>query len=209
MKTTNVLRNSISLSLIAAVAAIASATEHPSAAAKGAKPAEHPGGVPTRMEEMLVSKRATVKAVNYETRQLILVDELGKEVTFNVSDKVQRLQEVAVGDIVEADYYIGVAAELREPTAEERANPLQIEEGGARAPTGMAPAGVIARVVKAVCTIEGLDRPTGTITLLGPRGGLNVVKAADVANLPKLRIGQSVVVTFTEAFVTSLEKVAK
>jgi len=70
-----------------------------------------------------------------------------------------------------------------------------------------APAGAQISVITAVCTIEGLDRPTETVTLKGPLGGLNVVKVLDVNNMPHLHIGQSVVVTFTQATAISLEKV--
>ena len=52
-----------------------------------------------------------------------------------------------------------------------------------------------------------LDRPTETVTLKGPQGRYATVRVADPANLPNLRIGQSVVVTYTEAMAVSLEKV--
>ena len=44
---------------------------------------------------------------------------LGNSVTFIADQRVKRLNEIKVGDLIKADYYVSVAAELRQPTAEE------------------------------------------------------------------------------------------
>jgi Cu/Ag efflux protein CusF len=204
MNTSNTVKHSI---LAALVSALALTTSCGGNAGDSTNAGDSAKAVPTREASALVSVAATVKTINQETRQVTLADELGKETSFVVDKRVERLGEISVGDTVTADYYLSLAFELREPTAEERANPLQIDQDSARAPKEVAPAGAAARVIKAVCTIEGLDRPTETVTLMGPLGGLNVVKVRDLAILPKLAIGQSVVVTYTEALVIALEKV--
>ncbi|MEZ5275211.1 MAG: hypothetical protein R3F07_02380 [Opitutaceae bacterium] len=163
--------------------------------------------VPTREDVVLVSMVAKVAAIDYETREVTLKDELGKEISIVAGPEVERLNEIAVGDSVEADYYLSLAFELREPTADEMANPLQVAEDAGRTEADQAPGAGALRMIKAVCTIEGLDRPTETVTLMGPLGGLNVIQVRDVSNLPKLRIGQSVVVTYTEALAIGLVKV--
>ena len=119
---------------------------------------------------------------------------------------MKRLREIQVGDTVAATYYVSVAAELRPPTAEEGKEPLVILKDTAKAPPGTSPAGGGLRQLKAVCTIEGLDRPTETVTLKGPLGRYVSVRTADPANLPHLRIGDTVLVTYTEAPAVSLEE---
>ena len=57
-----------------------------------------------------------------------------------------------------------------------------------------------------VTTIEGLDRPTKTITVQGPLGRLVTARVAHPANLTKMRIGDNIVITYTEALAISLEK---
>ena len=57
-------------------------------------------------------------------------------------------------------------------------------------------------------SIEGLDRPTRSLTLKGPRGNYVTVRARDVNNLQKLRLGDTIVVTYAEALAVSLEKTA-
>jgi hypothetical protein len=107
---------------------------------------------------------------------------------------------------VRLDYYVGVVAELRKPTPQEEQTPLVVLEETGRAPASSAPAGAGGRRIKAICTIEGLDRPTETITVKGPAGRLWTARVADPANLMKMRIGETIVVTLTEAAVVSLEK---
>jgi len=170
---------------------------------------EQTAEVPTRVDMVLISATAKVTAIDYETRDVTLQDELGKEVVIKASEDVERLNEITVDDLIMVDYYISMAYELRNPTAEELANPLQIVEVAGKADMETDPGAGAISTFKAVCVIEGLDRPTETVTLMGPLGGLNVVKVADVANLPALHIGQSVVVTFTQAMAISLEKVEK
>ena len=69
-----------------------------------------------------------------------------------------------------------------------------------------APAGGGVRRIKAVVTIEGLDRPTETITVRGPAGRYYMAHVADPENLTKMHIGDTIVVTLTEAAVVSLER---
>ncbi|HTD85382.1 MAG TPA: hypothetical protein VK850_02300, partial [Candidatus Binatia bacterium] len=70
-------------------------------------------------DAVLISVTARVQAVDLEKRELTLKDSLGNENTLTVDKAVKRLDEVKVGDDVTAKYYLSVAAELREPTAEE------------------------------------------------------------------------------------------
>jgi len=155
---------------------------------------------------VLVQITATVEAIDYDKRELTLKGPLGNSVTLTVDQRVKRLREISVGDQVKADYYVSVAAELRPPTAEERREPLVIMEGAARSPQGTSPSGGGLRQIKAVCTIEGLDRPTETVTLKGPLGRYASVRTADPGNLPHLRIGETVLVTYSEALAISLEE---
>ena len=163
--------------------------------------------VPTREDAILVSITATIESIDQETRVTTLKGPLGNMITFVVDPRVERLKEFTVGDAVTAEYFVSVAYELREPTEEEKKEPLVVLGAAGKASTENAPAvGAVAQI-RAVCTIEGLDRPSETVTLKGPRGRYATVRVADPKNLPLLRIGQSVLVTFTEALAVSLEKV--
>src|SRR5512136_4115 len=86
-----------------------SAEEHP--AAKGATMG--------RKDAVLVTVTASVEAIDPATREVTLKGPLGNSVTFTVDKRVKRLNEVKVGDLVRADYYVSIAGELRKPTPEE------------------------------------------------------------------------------------------
>lgn len=168
----------------------------------------HAGNL-ARQESVLVNIKASVEAVDYTNREVSLKGPLGNTVTFVVDPKVKRFKEIKVGDYVQADYYVSVAAELREPTAEEKEHPLQVLGAAGKAPPGTSPAAGGLRCFKVVTTIEGLDRPTETVTVKGPRGNYLTARVADPSRLTQVHIGDTVVVTYTEAVAISLEKVQK
>ena len=75
----------------------------------------------------------------------------------------------------------------------------------ARTPTGETPAAGAARRFKVVATVEALDRPAQTVTVQGPLGNYFTARVADVSNLTRMKIGDKVVLTGTEAVAISLE----
>lgn len=162
-----------------------------------------------RGEAVLVTITASVEAINQTNREVTLKGPLGNSVTFTVDQRVKRLNEVHVGDLVRADYFVSVAAEVRKPTPEEEKNPL-VELGVTeKAPPGTSPAAGGLRQFRVVTTIEGLDRPTETVTVKGPRGNYVTVRVMDPSRLTQVRIGETIVVTYTEALAISLEKTEK
>jgi Cu/Ag efflux protein CusF len=195
MKTTNVYLLFLRAILCASLAFVLTQDTRSSAAEPLS--AEH---------SLLVTVTAKVQAIDIEKREVTLKGPLGNVVTFEVDERVKRLNEVKVGDEVTADYFVSLAGELREPTDEEKKTPLTVLEGGARAPKGASPAGGKLRAFKVVATVVGLDLPTQSVTLQGPLGNTVAVRAASVDNLKKLRLGDSIVVTYTEALAISLQK---
>jgi hypothetical protein len=120
---------------------------------------------------------------------------------------VQRIEEIAVGDIVRARYSIGVTSELRPPTEEEKAQPFVTMEGTERAPDSTAPGGGAARVFRIVATVDAIDKTDQTATLRGPNGNYITVQVPDPTVLAAAKVGDSVVVTAAESIAISLEKV--
>lgn len=161
---------------------------------------------PTREDVTLVTVTEVVEAINHETREVTLRGPTGSLKQMTVGDNVTRLSEVKVGDAVTVDFFLSVAYELREPTDAEKQEPFVELTEKIKATAEQLPGGAALKQFRALCTIEGLDRVTETVTLKGPRGNYGLVAVKDPANLPKLRIGQSVVVTYTEALAISLEK---
>jgi hypothetical protein len=163
----------------------------------------------SREEAALVSVTAKVEAIDYTNREVTLKGPLGNKVTFTVDQSVKRLNEIKEGDLVTADYYVSVAAELRKPTPEEEKEPLVALGAKGKAPPGTSPAAGGLRQFRVVTTVEGLDRPTQTITVKGPRGNYLTARVEDPSNLTKMRIGDTIVVTYTEALAISVQKAEK
>ena len=82
-------------------------------------------------------------------------------------------------------------------------------DAAGKAPPGTSPAAGGLRRFKVVTTIEGLDRPTKTITVKGPLGNYLTARVLDPSRLTQVRIGDHVVVTYTEALAISLRKAEK
>jgi len=193
------MKNRIAVSLLALGLALALPSSHASADTP-AKP------TPAVGDEVLLTLTATIEALNLETREVSLKGPAGNVYTFPVDPRVKRLAEFKVGDAVTLDYYASLAAELRAPTAEEVKEPLVVLKDAAKAAADATPEAGAYRIIRAVVTIEGLDRPTGTATVKGPRGNYAVIQVRDPAMLPKLRIGDTVVVVYTEAVAVRLDK---
>jgi hypothetical protein len=152
---------------------------------------------------------ASVEAIDYATREVTLKGPRGNTATFTVDKAVKRLDEIKVGDHVRADYVLAVAAELRKPTPEEEKNPLTIIEGQGKTPAGTPPAAGALRHFKVVTTIDEIDQEKQNVTIKGPRGNKVTVHVADREKLGKVKKGEHVLITYTEAVGLSLEKAEK
>lgn len=159
----------------------------------------------TRHESVLLSYTGTITDIDYPNREMTLKDSEGRYETFYVDRRVQRFNEAKVGDKVSMDYYLAVDAEVRKPTAEEEQNPLVVVQTAGRAGSDAAPAAHDRRQIRAVVTIEAMDRAAQTLTVKGPRGKHFTARVVDPSRYEKVRIGDTILMTFTESTAISLK----
>jgi hypothetical protein len=152
------------------------------------------------------SVSAKVKSIDHASREVTLQGDKGNEETFTVARSVKRLDEVKPGDTVKVDYQATLSAELRPATPEEKEHPIALLGATGRAPSTTAPAAGAGRALRIVTTVEAVDVSNMLVTLRGPLGDLAVVKGRNPENVKKLRVGDTVVITYTEAAVVSLVK---
>ena len=157
----------------------------------------------------LQSLQGTVTAINPETREITLMGSQGDLTTITAGEEIERFDEISIGDAIIFDLYTYMKAEFREPTAEEIAEPLVVVEKAAKANEETMPAGAIGAMVKAVVTIEVLNRVYMQATVKGPEGNYLTIDMEDEDLIQKLHIGQVVIRTYAEAMAISLEKVSK
>ena len=148
-----------------------------------------------------------VIAVDLETREVVVRGPAGNFVTLSAREDGVDLSKVAPGDTIIADYVASIEAEVRAPTAEEEANPwVVLGEMGRTADEDSMTAAGAARLIRAVCTIEAMDR-NGNVMIQDARGRMHTVGGVETDKLDNVRLGDTVVVVFTEALVLSLKEI--
>jgi hypothetical protein len=168
--------------------------------------AQSPYHLPLKREEFVYAEvSAEVVGINYDQRLLTLKTHDGSLKAIAVSDEVKRFNEVMIGDMVAVKYATSMVIEAREPTAEERANPGMVVERSGTADADSDPARGELRIIRGIVTVQTVDRSTNEVTIKGPTGNSVTVKAGDPKNLNRLKVGDTVAVSYTEATVVSLE----
>jgi hypothetical protein len=155
---------------------------------------------------MVLEIEAQITAIDIETRQISLTGPLGETVMLTAGPDVNRLKELVVGDTVTATYLTSIAAELREPTEEEKMSPFVEITDQVRTESYELPGGAVARIIRAVCTIEGMNRITRTVTIQDARGMVHVIGDVQMESFSLLTLGQKVIITYTEAVALTLQK---
>ena len=160
--------------------------------------------------EQITHMTATVTAVDQKTRTLTLKGAEGNEITMTVGEEVKRLNEIKVGDQLEVGYLQSLGLEFRPASMEELKDPLKITEMSDKADNSRAPAGAKLRTIRAVVTVEGVSRWINTVTVRGPLGNYHIVSVEpDMVKWETMCIGQTLVATYTEALVMSIDPVKK
>jgi hypothetical protein len=152
-----------------------------------------------RTETVARDFQARVDALDLETRVVTLITGAGDKLIFGADEGVKNLDQVKVGDLVRGRVTQMLAIEFRAATDSEKAAPASVVEALATAPKGEKPAGVFVRQVTAVFTIASIDRAAGGGELRDANGHLQFVRARDPSVLDRVKVGDAVVVSYTES----------
>lgn len=158
---------------------------------------------PSFFASQTTTVNAVVEAINHETREVTL--NLGEDetVTFTASDEARNLDQVNVGDIVNAEYVESLSIEVM---ANEGMEPGSGEIAAmARSEKGEMPAGAIMDTQIVTATVEEINLEKNTFKLKGPDGDVNEYVARNPDNLRRAEVGDLVVITMTEAVAISVE----
>ena len=171
-------------------------------ATKGAAPAAQPKVVKERAAVMT----ATVQAIDLNTRIVTLKGPKGEVRDIMVGEEAVNLPQLKVGDLVTVKYYESLAIEVIKPGTVSGAGE---KSAIVRAKPGEMPGGMAARQSTVTATVTAIDKKKGTISLKGPDGKTVVAKAEDPKNLDKVKVGDELMITYTEALAISVEKAKK
>jgi hypothetical protein len=195
MKKVLVFAAAVVLMLSLSIGAFAQAT-------KGAAPAAQPKVVKERTAVMT----ATVQAIDLEKRIVTLKGPKGEVRDIKVGKEAVNLPQLKVGDLVTVKYYESLAVEVMKPgTASAAGEKTAI----IRNKPGEMPGGMAAQQSTVTATVMAIDKKKGTITLKGPDGKTVIAKAEDPKNLDKVKVGDELLITYTEALAISVEKAKK
>ena len=168
-------------------------------------------GTPTdrrapRDKKTQVTLKAKVESIDYQERIVELRSEKGNLVTLKVPKSVTRLNEIKIGDMVTASYGTYLLAEFRDPTPEEEKVPYLEMSGTKKASKNAAPGRSDEVLIRAVVSVEAINRVDKLVTVKGPRGNYVTLPVESESVLEDLKIGEIGVITFIEAFAVAIDK---
>lgn len=151
-----------------------------------------------------MSATSSVEAIDHKTRVVTLRGEDGSKTTFTVSEDAQNLDQVAVGDIVTAEYVQDFTMQLLDAG--------QVEPGAAemtaiaRAEKGEKPGMVTIETEVEVTTVEAIDIEANTFKLKWADGSVKEYTARNPDNLKAASVGDVLVITYSQGLAISVDK---
>jgi len=152
-----------------------------------------------------VRVRGTIVAIDKE-KSTITLKGPKRTLTLAVKDK-EKLDVVKVGDPVIATYTEAIAFQVHKAGT---ATPgMSTQESRVSSKPGENPAGAIGQTVTITATITAIDRKAHTVTLKGPQGETETIKARDPKNLEGVKVGDLVEITYARALAVALDRPTK
>ena len=139
-----------------------------------------------------------VKSIDKQNRSVVVVGPQGKEVALALGPQVRNFDQIKVGDLVTLTYAQAVALELHKSVNGGKLGQPIVAEEAVRAAPGAKPAGAVERTVTLTANVTKVDQKSQMVTLKGPNRTVEL-KVKDPAMLQKIKVGDQVDATFTEA----------
>jgi len=148
-----------------------------------------------------VTARARIIAIDKENRIITLRGPRGNDLAVKADEKIQRFNELKVGDIVTATYAQAVAVRVRKPAT---AAPPKQAESITRAPDKVS--ATITREQTVSVSIQEIDLTAPSVTAEGPQGRQYTFRVKDKNEIKDLKVGDKVDVTYTEAMLLRADR---
>jgi len=152
-----------------------------------------------------ITATVTVTKINQKTRHVHIKTTDGKVYKLTASTDVQNLAQVKKGDVITVIYTEALAYEVKKGGAAG----AEITGAVATANPGEKPAGAIAQQTTVTVKITAIDTKTPSVTVKDPDGDEEIIKVKDPAKLKDLKVGDTVVITYIEAFAIKMDPAAK
>ena len=150
---------------------------------------------------------AQVVSVDKKTRTVGLKGPKGHVVEVVAGDEVKNFDQIKVGDFVMVRMMQSLALELQK--VKSNASGIKITEGAVKSEPGHQPAAGAAREITAIAKVTAVNPKQKTMTLRGPRGNDVTLNVENPEHFKVVKVGDEVLVTYTEAVAVSVEPAQK
>ncbi len=144
-----------------------------------------------------------IVAVDKTRKSVIVEGPGGRKATLKVENPYN-LEAARVGDPVVAHFYEIVTIRKKKPG--EVVPSASLKEGIVTAKPGETPGGAAGRKMQLVVSVVEIDTANGVVTVKGPDGAVEKVKARDPNNLKLIKVGDELVVSIAQAVAVSIDK---
>jgi hypothetical protein len=155
-----------------------------------------------------VKVTAQVVGIDKASRTVSLKGPEGKVNDVVAGDDVKNFDQIKVGDFVAVDFIQALSLELQK-TKSKSPGDVAVQSAAATAKPGELPAAAVAHQVTAIAKVTAVDQKAKTITLKGPRGNSVSLDVHNPEQFKVVKVGDEVLVSYTEAVAISLEPAAK
>ncbi len=144
---------------------------------------------------------ASVEAIERASREVTVKKPDGKYEVFYFPETIKRFDTLKIGDKITAKYYENLVLQLKTP-GEKSVDASAT--GVVRAGEGK-PAATASHQRTITATITAIDQQAPSITFSGPNGWTYSSRVEDKQALAKVKVGDRVDITWTEAMILSLD----
>ena len=142
----------------------------------------------------------SVEAIERSGREVTVKKPDGSYDVFYIPQSVKMFDTLKIGDKVTAKYYENLVLRLKAPGEKDVDT---ASAGVVRGPSGSAGTTSHQRTITA--TITAIDQKVPSITFSGPNGWTYSSRVEDTKALAKVKVGDKLDITWTEAMVVSLD----
>jgi len=150
---------------------------------------------------------AQVVAIEKKSRTISLKGPKGKVVDIVAGDDVKNFDQIKVGDFLMVRYVQSLALELQK--AKSGMSGISATDTVVKAEPGQRPAVAGGREVSAIAKVTAIDQKAKTMSLTGPRGNVVTLDVQNPDQFKVVKMGDEVLVTYTEAVAVSIEPAKK
>lgn len=203
MKTNTLKCSVIALAPAAMLALVSCSSNSSTSAGLLSSSSAYQPGVPGGVMVDTYKVTATVTRIDADKRKVTLVTREGKETTVKCGPEVINFDQIRVGDQLKIRVTQELAVAMATPGAPS-------SDGGAElvalAPRGAKPGGMTASTVQVTAKVTAIDLKHHKATLQLPDGSSKSFDVRPDVDLTQRKVGEEVVVRFTEALAISVEK---